>query len=228
MRGEMNDTVTPRLRILFLSLITVMVLLQVAPSLAQPSAPAKTSGQETGNQGMEKTTVPAQMEPTHSGQSCSEKSATEENWKLYVNDTYQYEICYPPSAILDSSKPQEVRLSFEEPFYISEHSNGTVITGITIKIHDNPKRFTAKEWALKAWDPDFIRGQETIDIGGVKGYKIKIFEFDQDGYHIYMSRGNKLYEIYFADPLSMPEFSKTQKKRYHELFREIVSTFFFR
>ncbi len=77
----------------------------------------------------------------------------EEKWKLYVNDTYHYEIIYPPSAILDASKPQEVYIRFKEPFYMSEHSQGITEIGITIRIHANPKHLTAKEWASKI-EPD--------------------------------------------------------------------------
>ncbi len=62
----------------------------------------------------------------------------------------------------------------------------------------------------------------------MKGYKIKTFGFDVDDYIIYLPKGDMIYEIWFWDPLSMPEFSETQKKHYDKLFRKIVNTFRFR
>jgi len=210
-----------------IALITMCALLQGAPSFAKSSTLTATAGKETGSKSEERSAVPAQEESTPSGQLYSCKSATDDNWKLYVNDTYNYEISYPPSAILDASNPQEVHISFKEPFYMSEHSQGIAETGITITIHDNPKHLSAKEWASKI-DPDFIEKRQDIDINEVKGYKIKTFEFDRDGYIIYMLKGDRIYEIDFWDPLSMPEFSDKQKKRYDELFRNILNTFRFR
>ncbi len=216
------------LQMLVIVLITVLVLIQGVPSFAQSSTLTATAGKEAGSQGGEKSTVPAQGEPIPSGQPHSGKSATDEKWKLYVNDSYNYEISYPPSAMLDSSKPAKVLIMFAVPF-----DTGTDELGIYIEVHDNPDHAAAKEWAYKEWGPKleeqgFIRSEENIDLSGVHGYKIKVFGFDQDYYHIYIPKGGKMYEIDYDDPLSVPELSKTVKKRYDELFHKIVNTFRFR
>ncbi len=117
---------------------------------------------------------------------------------------------------------------FVEPF-----DTGTDEFGISFEVHDNPEHTTAKEWAFKEWGPKleeqgFIISEGNIDLSGVHGYKIKVFGFDQNNYHIYMFKGGKMYEIDFVDPLSIPELSETVNNRYDKLFRRIVNTFRFR
>lgn len=122
---------------------------------------------------------------------------------------------------------------FVEPFKI-DVNEGTVELGISIIVHDNHAHTAAKDWAFNEWepklkeDPDFIIYAKNIDLSGVHGYKIKVFGFDRNNYHIYMPKGGRMYEVYFEDPLSVPELSEALQKHYDKLFRRIVNTFRFR
>lgn len=215
------------LQLLALTLVVALALGKIEPSLAQSSTPDKPVSQEVYREGQDISAGFMQNQSMSVEQSNSDKMIAKQQWKLYVNDSYRFNFRYPSSAKLDTVKPGKVTVLFIEPFKIGV-DEGISEFGITFAVHENPMHLTAKEWALKEWEPDFIRRQESIKINGEKGFMVKVFGFDRDNYHIYLPKMGKIYEIDFVDPLSMPELSETLKKRYDVLFHSIVKTFQFR
>ncbi len=170
--------------------------------------------------------VNAQMAPQPNRFKSRENSASTSagDWKLYVNKAYKYRIEYPPVASLDESRASKVSIEFIQEWE-SRGSKGTARLSFDINVSDNHGRLTAREWALKQWEADFIRERQDVSIDGVPGYNLKIFEFDQYSNHIYLAKRTSMYELSFSNPETISEFTPDIQRQYRELFQKMVSSF---
>ncbi len=146
------------------------------------------------------------------------------SWKVHTSVKYGYEISYPSVGTLDASNPSRVFIAFSQPFDV-EGSRGIDEFSFCIAVHNNPAGIPSRVWAQKVWEPDFIRAQQDIRINGVLGYRVTIFEFDQNTEHIYVSKGSAIYELSFWNPETMSHFAPALRKHYDALFQRMLNSF---
>lgn len=119
---------------------------------------------------------------------------------------------------------QSVRIEFVQQFDASVGS-GWDEFGFEITVYDNPSFLSSKQWALQQWDADVIRKQEEVNVSGLAGYGLTVFEIDHTSVYIYLAKRNKVYKLSYWKPDSMFDFSPVVRQNYAASFQKMVGSF---
>lgn len=149
------------------------------------------------------------------------------NWHTYTNSKYGYQISYPLTGLLDASDPLKVSIKFSQAFESEGGSQGTDEFSFNIAVQNNPKHISPRVRAQQSWNRAAIKVQQDININGVAGYKIRVFEIDQDTDYIYLAGRDAIYILSFWEPQTMNDFTPTLQKHYAAIFQKMVSSFHF-
>ncbi len=154
-----------------------------------------------------------------------------ENWRVYINNTYNYSLKYPPKWIITENKNKQ--LIIEEP-------NNNSVPWYPGKFEVSAGKFnthTLDEWAKNLDDPgeksydntDTVPGRDyyniigDITIGGLPAKQLSIFKFDSTGILTITVHRNINYEIVYNDG----GLNDPKKEQHNQIYNQILSTFKF-
>lgn len=186
-------------------------------------------------------TVPHPLSISNPGNSASGSTETttvgagnSPAWQTYTDAVFHYSLIYPVTGTLsvanggldenNAPRLEEVTVEFIQPADASV-GNFTDTFDFTLTLYDNPEQLSAKDWALKQWDSDVIRKQESTAINGVAAYQLTIFEVDQNEDYIYVAKANRIYRLAYWDPETMYDFSNQVRQYYAQTFSKMAHSF---
>jgi hypothetical protein len=153
-----------------------------------------------------------------------------ERWRVFEAPNCGFRIEYARTgSVLRNSG---CHLAIQSPFGLSLKEAGTRLDFLyEVIVHPNPKRVPAAAWPplqfTKIFEeaPEDIRRQGPAKIGRYNGYAITVAEGDQDGVHQYVAGGDRMYELAFSDPESVPDITPIARDRWREGVRHMTESF---
>ena len=158
------------------------------------------------------------------------------NWKIYQNQKYGFEFKYPREYDnYEACKIREIKIENEDWITIGEPPLARFIIRITDSKGLHPLEYAAKEIAEYEITPDWVGGwgiEYPLWVDKEIGVKVwHHFGVRYSG-HIFLSRGDKIYEIVFHSGMSCLEYAGLGTEAYTipfelDIFNQIPFTFRF-
>lgn len=157
-------------------------------------------------------------------------------WKTYRNESYKFEIQYPPGTAVTVSKDHRI-----VSFNVDPEARLAELSTFRVIVRDNPGGLSAKEWVqwLASVDRNTITGsnvrqdvaevqgniippRKEIMVGAIPGLEIHVFAFDYTDQHTYVTRDELAYKLAFP---SEQNPNNPHAREHHNVFKTMLDTF---